>query len=137
MKKSKEISEINNELFTSLENVEENLNIVRDQISEYYKKIKKEYSKILIEEKYELLNKIAEGEKIDINILKSKYLKPKELLNINESLNKIENIDSEELLDRLEVNGIIYYYENKEKGKVYDTEYKEVGIYKNKSIILN
>jgi hypothetical protein len=137
MKKSKEISEINNELFTSLENVEENLNIVRDQISEYYKKIKKEYSKILIEEKYELLNKIAEGEKIDINILKSKYLKPKELLNLNESLNKIENIDSEELLDRLEVNGIIYYYENKEKGKVYDTEYKEVGIYKNKSIILN
>jgi hypothetical protein len=137
MKKSKEISEINNELFTSLENVEENLNIIRDQISEYYKKIKKEYSKILIEEKYELLNKIAEGEKIDINILKSKYLKPKELLNLNESLNKIENIDSEELLDRLEVNGIIYYYENKEKGKVYDTEYKEVGIYKNKSIILN
>jgi len=137
MKKSKEISEINNELFTSLENVEENLNILRDQISEYYKKIKKEYSKILIEEKYELLNKIAEGEKIDINILKSKYLKPKELLNLNESLNKIENIDSEELLDRLEVNGIIYYYENKEKGKVYDTEYKEVGIYKNKSIILN
>ena len=137
MKKSKEISEINNELFTSLENVEENLNIVRDQISEYYKKIKKEYSKILIEEKYELLNKIAEGEKIDINILKSKYLKPKELLNLNESLNKIENIDSEELLDRLEVNEIIYYYENKEKGKVYDTEYKEVGIYKNKSIILN
>ena len=137
MKKSKEISEINNELFTSLENVEENLNIVRDQISECYKKIKKEYSKILIEEKYELLNKIAEGEKIDINILKSKYLKPKELLNLNESLNKIENIDSEELLDRLEVNGIIYYYENKEKGKVYDTEYKEVGIYKNKSIILN
>jgi hypothetical protein len=137
MKKSKEISEINNELFTSLENVEENLNIVRDQISEYYKKIKKEYSKILIEEKYELLNKIAEGEKIDINILKSKYLKPKELLNLNESLNKIENIDSEELLDRLEVNGIIYYYENKEKGKVYDTEYNEVGIYKNKSIILN
>jgi hypothetical protein len=137
MKKSKEISEINNGLFTSLEIVEENLNIVRDQISEYYKKIKKEYSKILIEEKHELLNKIAEGEKIDINILKSKYLKPKELLNLNESLNKIENIDSEELLDRLEVNGIIYYYENKEKGKVYDTEYKEVGIYKNKSIILN
>ena len=76
MKKSKEINEINIELFTSLENVEENLNIVRDQIAEYYKKIKKEYAKILIEEKYELLNKIAEGEKIDINMLKSKYLKP-------------------------------------------------------------
>ena len=137
MKKSKEISEINNELFSSLENVEENLNVVRDQIGDYYKKIKKEYAKILIEEKFQLLNKIAEGEKIDINILKSKYLKPKELLNLNETLNKTENIDSEELLDRVEVNGTIFYYENKEKGKVYDIEYKEVGTYKNKSIFLN
>jgi hypothetical protein len=29
------------------------------------------------------------------------------------------------------------YFENKEKGLVYDSDYKEVGIFKNKTIILN
>ncbi len=137
MKKSKEINELNVVLFNSLDSVEENLNVLREQIGDYYKKIKKEYSKILIEEKYELLQKIAEGEKLDINMLKTKYLKPKELMNLTESLNKTETNDSEELLDRIEHNGNIYYFENKEKGLVFDSDYKEVGVFKNKTIILN
>jgi len=136
MKKSKEINTINMELFASITKVEENLEGISNQISEYYKKIKKEFNKVLIEEKYQLLQKIAEGEDIDINILKSKYLKAKELLNLNENTVSLEN-DSEELLDRIENNGIIYYFENKEKGKVYDSNYNEVGIFKNKSIVLN
>lgn len=137
MKKSKEIHDMNLELFTSLENVEEQLNVVRDNITEYYKKIKKEFTKIMIEEKYELLTKIAEGEKLDINMLKTKYLKPKELLNLTETTNKNEDTNSEELLDRIEHNGKVYYFENKEKGLVYDAEYKEVGVFKNKTIILS
>lgn len=137
MKKSKEINEVNVELFSSLDMVEENLNNVREQIGDYYKKIKKEFTKTLIEEKYQLLIKIAEGEKLDINMLKTKYLKAKELLNLSESLNKTENIESEELLDRVEHNGKIYYFENKEKGLVFDSDYKEVGVFKNKTIILN
>jgi hypothetical protein len=133
MKKSKEIVEINNELFTTLNNIEENLDNVRDQVSEYYKKIKKEFTKILIEQKYELLLKISEEEKLDIEILKKKYLKPKELaiLPMPEINN---NIDSEELLDRIEYENKIYYYENKDKGKVFDSEYKEVGIFKHNTI---
>jgi hypothetical protein len=136
MKKSKEINTINMELFASITKVEENLEGISNQISEYYKKIKKEFNKVLIEEKYQLLQKIAEGEDIDINILKSKYLKAKELLNLNENTVSLEN-DSEELLDRIENNGTVYYFENKEKGKVYDSNYNEVGIFKNKSIVLN
>ena len=136
MKKSKEINNINMELCSSLTKVEENLESINIQISEYYKKIKKEFNKILIEEKYQLLHKIAEGESIDINILKSKYLKAKELLNLNENVVNIET-DSDELLDRIENNGTVYYFENKEKGKVYDADYNEVGIFKNKSIVLN
>ena len=136
MKKSKEINTINMELFSSITKVEENLENITNQVSEYYKKIKKEFNKVLIEEKYQLLQKIAEGEDIDINILKSKYLKAKELLNLNENTINVEN-DSEELLDRIENNGTVYYFENKEKGKVYDSNYNEVGIFKNKSIVLN
>lgn len=137
MKKSKEINDINNEIFSAINMVEENMENITVLVSEYYKKIKKEFSKILLEEKYELLHKIAEGEDIDINILKSKYLKAKELLNLNENTTTNEIVDSEELLDRIENNGKVYYYENKEKGKVYDSNYSEVGVFKNKTIILN
>ena len=90
----------------------------------------------LLEEKCNLLNEIAKGENIDINILKSKYLKSKDLMNLNENIDKTKDY-SEELLDRIEHNGIVYYYENKEKGKVFDVNYNEVGLFKNRSIILN
>jgi hypothetical protein len=137
MKKSKEINDINLELFSSINTIDENLETLTKQLSEYYKKIKKEFSKILLEEKYALLNKIAEGENIDINILKSKYLKSKDLIILNENTEKANEVYSEELLDRIEYNGIIYYYENKEKGKVFDSNNNEVGLFKNRSIILS
>jgi hypothetical protein len=81
--------------------------------------------------------KIAEGENIDINILKSKYLKSKDLITLNENQIKNSEENSEELLDRVEFGGKVYYYENKDKGKVFDSDYIEVGIIKNKSIILS
>ena len=136
MKKSKEIIDINNDIFSTISTVEENMETLSKQLVDYYKKIKKEFSKILLEEKYALLNKIAEGENIDINLLKSKYLKTKDLITLNESI-KTTEVCSEELLDRMEHKGIIYYYENKEKGKVFDANYNEVGVFKNRSIILS
>lgn len=137
MKKSKEIIEINNELSSSIYNINDNVETLIKQLKEYYKKIKKEFLKNLLEEKCALLNKIAEGENIDINILKSKYLKSKDLIHLNENLDKTVKDYSEELLTRIEYNGIIYYYENKEKGKVFDVNYNEVGLFKNRSIILS
>ena len=137
MKKSKEITDINLEIFSSISKMEENLETFSTHVSEYYKKIKKEFSKILLEEKCALLNKIAEGENIDINILKSKYLKSKDIISLNEGTDKSNDINSEELLDRIEHNGQVYYYENKEKGKVFDSNYNEVGLFKNRSIILS
>jgi deoxyribodipyrimidine photolyase len=134
MKKSKEINEINQDIFVSITKAEEQLEVLSTQFTEYYKKIKKEYTKSLLEEKHTLLKKIAEGENIDLNTLKSKYLKAKEILCLSETQQVNVN---EELLDRIEVNDVTYYYENKEKGKVYDYNYIEVGIYKNKNIILN
>jgi hypothetical protein len=137
MKKSKEITDINLEIYSSISKVEQNLETLTTHISEYYKKIKKEFSKILLEEKCALLNKIAEGEDLDINTLKSKYLKSKDIISLNESNDKNSEINSEELLDRIEHNGNVYYYENKEKGKVFDSNYNEVGLFKNRSIILS
>jgi hypothetical protein len=136
MKKSKEIIDINNDIFSSIRTIDENMETLTKQFGDYYKKMKKEFSKILLEEKYNLLNKIAEGENIDINLLKSKYLKSKDLITLNETI-KTTEVSSEELLDRIEHNGTIYYYENKEKGKVFDVNYNEVGVFKNRSIILS
>lgn len=129
MKKSKEITNIHNEIEASIENT-------ADLIKAYHKKVKKEYSVILSEEKNKLLEKISENENLDLNMLKNKYLKPKELANISSTpINILDQ--SEELLDKTIVNGIIYYYENKEKGKVYNESYNEVGTFKNNIITLN
>jgi hypothetical protein len=129
MKKSKEIIALDNELLKQIETLNESIQL-------YQKKIKKEASTIIIEEKIKLLQKIAENEKIDLNYLKSKYLKSKELQNLN-SVSVTNNNNSEELLDKVEINGVIYYYENKEKGKVFNCDYNEVGVFKSNSIILN
>ena len=130
MKKSKEIVALDNELLKQIESL-------NDVIQLYQKKIKKEASVIIIEEKIKLLQKIADNENLDLNYLKSKYLKSKELLSFNNLSVVNNNTESEELLDKVEINSIIYYYENKEKGKVYNSDYIEVGIFKSNSIILN
>ena len=131
MKKSKEILALDDDLLKQMENL-------NDTVQIYQKKIKKEASLIIVEEKIKLLQKIAENENLDLNYLKSKYLKAKELLSFNSLLVvNNNNNDSEELLDKVEINGITYYYENKEKGKVFNSDYTEVGIFKSNSIILN
>jgi hypothetical protein len=127
MSKTKELKSIKLKLATVLETVDTIIN-------QDLKKLKKEYQQKVLEEKTQLLIKIAEGEKLDLNLLKSKYLKSKELHNIDETSLLV---DTEELLDRIIINGNTYYYENKEKGKVYDMNNKEVGHYKNNNIILN
>jgi hypothetical protein len=124
MKKSKEIKALDIELLKQLEN-----------INDIVCKIKKECSIRITEEKIKLIDKIAISENLDATYLKSKFLKSKELLNNNISLPN--TTDSEELLDKVEINNIIYYYENKEKGKVYNSDYIEVGVFKGNSIILN
>jgi len=82
------------------------------------------------------LTKVAEGEKININDLKKKYLKAKEIT-LTEEVNETIIEENEELLDKIIIEENVYYYENREKGKVFDTTNKEVGIFKNGSISLN
>lgn len=128
MKKSKELNKFHDELLLQFDNI----NIL---MTDYKKKIKKEYQQLLIEEKNKLLLKIAEGEKLNINDLKNKYLKVKEITPIETQVPSTE--ENEDLLDKIVIEGDIYYYENKEKGKVFDINNIEVGTYKSGSILLN
>lgn len=129
MKKSKELNSFHNELLMQFESIELLIN-------DYKKRIKKEYQQLLIDEKNKLLLKVAEGEKLNIYDLKKKYLKSKEITLTDEIKIQIPE-ENEELLDKVIIDGTIYYFENKEKGKVFDTTNNEVGIVKSGSIILN
>jgi hypothetical protein len=130
MKKSKEIVLFKNELMLNLENID-------TIIDAYIKKIKKEYADIVLSEKLKLLIKIAEDEKLDLDAMKFKYLKNKELNSCNEVIKNTNTDELEDLLDKIELDNKVYYYDAKEKGKVYDENYKEVGYYKNSNVILN
>lgn len=130
MKKSKEIVLFKNELMLSLENID-------TIIDTYIKKIKKEYAEILLSEKLKLLIKIAEDEKLDLDSMKFKYLKNKELNSCNEIIKDVNTDELEDLLDKIELDNKVYYYDAKEKGKVYNENYKEVGYYKNSNVVLN
>jgi hypothetical protein len=130
MKKSKELSNFHNQLLSQFENIDV-------LISEYKKKIKKEYQQIMIDEKNKLLSQVAEGEKLNVNELKKKYLKSKEIITTDEEVKVKQIEDNEELLDQIVIEEEIYYYENKEKGKVFDINSNEVGIFKNGSILMS
>jgi hypothetical protein len=128
MKKSKELKLFQIELLKKLEEFD-------ILVATNLKKIKKEYQQIIIYEKIELLSKICEGEKLNFDKLKSKYLNYKELTLSNE--NTIPLQDNEEMLDKIKIDGVEYYYENKENGKVFNINNDLVGYIKNSNIVLN
>jgi hypothetical protein len=133
MKKLKYTKKIKNEMHTFMQ-----------LIDNLCSKLNKEYAKNM----NKLLENIAKGENLDINILKDKYLKTLEISNVNEdevevkleedTNNDDENNSFEEIIfDKIIINGNDYYYENKENGKIYDTKSKIIGIYKNNQFLLN
>ena len=82
-------------------------------------------------------NLIFNGEHLDFNDLKNKYLNEKEKKCIKENINIFE-VSNETLLDTIEIDGKSYFYENKEKGIIYDRKTnKPVGIIKNKEPIFD
>jgi len=99
------------------------------------KKIRKEYNSIITEEKIKLIKLICDGEKLNYNEIINKYLTPKERKNLNKVIDTIE-IKKEDLLDTVIINDKMYFFENKEKGNIFDSNSKQVGIYKNGKHIL-
>jgi hypothetical protein len=132
MKKLKEVKNLHNLFVDSMNELDTKLQL-------QFKKIKKEYQENVINEKYRLLLEISNGESLDFDKMKNKYLKSKEISTFNDSITKTdEKMDIDEnLLDKIDINGKEYYYEAKENGIVYDSLGKAIGIFKNGKIKLN
>ena len=96
----------------------------------YKKKMKKDH----IEEKYKLLLKISEDENLNFNSLKNKYMTQKEL-DIIENNTVTVSEENETILNKIEIQNEIYYYEQKENGKIYNKYSLHVGYYKNNEFI--
>ena len=94
-----------------------------ETIDAYYSKINKEYMKELIC----MVDMIALGEKLDADMLKEKYLQIKKA-----TINEIEDVGV--ILDKIIIDGIIYYCEQKENGVVYDSKTTIVGVKQNNII---
>ena len=100
------------------------------------KKAKKEYINNITEIKINFLKEICEGEGLVFHELKHKYLTDKEKKNILDT-SELKEIINEVLLDTVTINNKNYFFENKEKGIIFDSKSKPVGIYKNGLHILN
>jgi hypothetical protein len=136
MKKLKNTKKIQNEVL-----------VFQEVINNYCSKINKEYAKNM----NKLIENIAKGENLDINILKEKYLKtlddkeePEqshvEIKTLNETVSEVEietNTFEETIFDKIIIDGTNYYYENKDNGRIFDSSSKIVGIYKNKMFVIN
>jgi hypothetical protein len=132
MKKLKYTKKIQNETQTFIQLIDNLCN-----------KLNKEYARNM----NRLLENIAEGEKLDINMLKDKYLKTLDISTLNDKISSIEIEEIEEptdynnsfeeiIFDKIILDGNNYYYENKENGKIYDSKSKIVGYYKNNKFVL-
>lgn len=131
MKKLKELNSIHNVFVDAITELDLKLQA-------HLKKIKLEYQHNVTEEKIKLLLTVCNGEGLDFDKLKIKYLKSKELNHVSkEEEVKESDVIEEDLLDKIEINGIEYYYEPKEKGIVYDLNSNPVGIFKNSKVVLN
>ncbi len=131
MRKLKELKGIHSVFVDSITELD-------SKIQQQLKKIKVEYQQNVSEEKIRLLLAVCNGEGLDFDKIKTKYLKSKELNQVSEEESVKENeVEEEDLLDKIEIGGKQYYYEAKEKGIVYDMNSKPVGVYKNGKVVLN
>ena len=103
--------------------------VFMELINTYSHKLNKEYLKNM----HKLIDDIAIGEKLDATVLKNKYLKS----NTTEETVDENTQDEGTILEKIVIDGAIYYYENIENGIVYNSSSKKVGIMKNNKIELN
>ena len=116
------------ELYTKVNSL---LGEIDKEVSDAITKQKKENNTLLINEKIKLLKDICNGENLNFDELKHKYLNEKEKKYIKEKVETFK-VSNESLLDTFESNGETYFYENKEDGIIYDKNTnKPVGVIKN------
>ncbi len=98
-----------------------NINSLENIIDKYLTNIKTEHKEIV----NKVIKDICDGEGLDYNTIREKYLRKK------------EEVVSNEILDKIEINNQVYYYEKKENGKVYNNNLVVVGMYVENNIIFN
>jgi hypothetical protein len=94
-----------------------------ETIDTFYSKINKEYMKELIC----MVDMIALGENLDANMLREKYLQIKKP-------DIVEPDDTSIILDKIIIDGMVYYCEQKEDGNVYNSSSIIVGTKENNII---
>ena len=130
MKKIKELNNIKNII------ADNNIELL-NKINAKSKEIKIEIAKLVAEEKIKLLSNICEKYNLNFDELKIQFLKPKELnLLLIETTEIMSEDINESILNNCVINDNKYYYEQKEKGNVYDTNSQIVGMVKNNQVIL-
>jgi hypothetical protein len=129
MKKLKELKKIQEIFVNSITDLDSMLSL-------QLHKIKEEYNDNIIDMKVTLLESICLGEGLDFNKMKDKYLKNKEIKKVVTTEITCSSESSEDVLDKVTINGNDYYYQPKEKGNVYNNNSDHVGVFKNGSISL-
>ena len=130
MKKNKEISNLY-DLFIN------NVNELDEKMQLQLKKVKQENNNLIIEEKVKLLQLICEGEKLDFNTIKYKYMKQKDVDKVILPTNILSLQNEENIFNKTIINEKVYYYESKEYGKVLDDKSNIVGYFINNEIVMN
>ena len=122
--------ETTNESLDSIRNIN---NVFVDKITELHeiiktniKKTNKEHKEKILRIKLNLIEEICKGENLNLEEIKMKYLKDTSKQNKNYFVSH----NDEDILDTIEINKKQYYYENKEKGNIYDKEKKIVGSFR-------
>lgn len=124
LKYSKKIKKVVNEFIENVTIDEpEKGDKLLETMDTFYSKINKEYMKNLIC----MIDMIALGENLDANYLKEKYLGKK-------NKPQVETEDNGIILDKIVIDGMAYYCEQKEDGIVYDSNTTIVGVKENNII---
>lgn len=122
--------ETTNESLDSIRNIN---NVFVDKITELHeiikiniKKTNKEHKDKILRVRLNLIEEICKGENLNLEEIKMKYLKDTSKQNKNYFVSH----NDEDILDTIEINKKQYYYENKEKGNIYDKEKNIVGSFR-------
>jgi hypothetical protein len=109
------------------------------QLQEQIKIVKKEYQQQIVEEKVKLMMRIGQEYNLDINELKTKYLKPRELslvtIPVIQHQSNLIADNEEQLLTKITFKDIDYWLDG--ENLIYNTDSKLVGKYENETIIFN
>lgn len=93
-----------------------------------------EHVKILVDEKLKLLTSISINEKLNLDMLKKKYLN---ISNTDEKQVQEVSLSKDEILDTIIIDNCTYYYQPLNNGKVYNNKSQIVGSYVHNKIIFN